>query len=287
MLFRSCYNYWIICHLVRGDDGKAFIAYSPMLSLEDSTKPFQALLGAILSVKHQVPVQTSTFNPDMELDDISDDGDTGNVPLSDVIDNSLGESSRTNMVPETCSHLPISQVTEPWLKVCAVQHLAIFLSIDLLVYLQITSSSPHFPESYQIWVQVQPLQNTLNSLVLPHYADIAKKGNKQLLRLTHIIGSGSTGNVWECHFDNSDDLFAIKVVEPFHRDRFDTEYQQRFYDELEVYLTLEMAYQSGKLQHHITPYCYGAFTGNKIDVLILELCDGVLHNWDGLNVLER
>ena len=118
-LFLTCYNYWIICHLVTSDDGKAFMAYSPMLSIEDSSKPFQAFLGAILSVKNQVPVQTSIFNPDMKLDDISEEEDTSNVPLPDVIDNHLEDSSRTTMVSETCSHMLTTQVIEPGLKVCA------------------------------------------------------------------------------------------------------------------------------------------------------------------------
>lgn len=122
-LFLTCYNYWIICHLVRSDDGKAFIAYSPMFSIEDSSKPFQAFLGAILSVKNQVPVQTSIFNPDMELDDILEEEDTGNILLPDVIDNSLGDSSRTTVLSQasvTCSHLSTSQVIEPGIKVCAI-----------------------------------------------------------------------------------------------------------------------------------------------------------------------
>lgn len=133
-------------------------------------------------------------------------------------------------------------------------------------------------------MQLQPLPHTLNSLVLPLPFE---KGNKQLLWLTHIIGSGATGNVWQCHFDNSDDLFAIKVVELLSRDRSDPEHQQCFCDELDTYLTLEMAYQSGKLHHYIAPHCYGAFQGHRINVLILELCDGVLGSWDELNVSGR
>jgi hypothetical protein len=40
---------------------------------------------------------------------------------------------------------------------------------------------------------------------------------------------------------------------------------------------MEMAYQSGKLHDRITPHCYGAFEGDGIDVLVLELCDGTIN----------
>ena len=50
---------------------------------------------------------------------------------------------------------------------------------------------------------------------------------------------------------------------------------------------LEEAYQSGKLPHRIAPHCYGAFEDDVVDVLILELCDGILSEWDELNDKER
>ena len=66
-LFITCHNYWIVCRLVR-DDHHPFLAYSPMISIEDSSVPFRALLGAILSVVNNVPVEPTQFNPNMELD---------------------------------------------------------------------------------------------------------------------------------------------------------------------------------------------------------------------------
>jgi len=130
-------------------------------------------------------------------------------------------------------------------------------------------------------VHLRPLPN--NTFVLPHCAE---NGNgKRRLWLTRLIGFGSTGNVWECYFDNSDRLFAIKVVELLRRS--DVERRQRFYNEFEVYLKLETAYRSGQLRGRITPHCYGAFKGDGADVLILELCGGTLKNWDELNISER
>jgi hypothetical protein len=54
-----------------------------------------------------------------------------------------------------------------------------------------------------------------------------------------------------------------------------------------MYLRLEDAYQSGKLPYRIAPHCYGAFEGDVVDVLILDLCDGTLSDWDELNNEER
>jgi hypothetical protein len=103
--------------------------------------------------------------------------------------------------------------------------------------------------------------------------------------LTRFVGFGSTGNVWQCHFDNSDDLFAVKIVELLHRS--DADSRQRLHNEFYVYLRLEEAYQSGQLPDRIAPHCYGAFEGDGVDVLILELCDGILRAWAELSDSER
>ncbi len=67
----------------------------------------------------------------------------------------------------------------------------------------------------------------------------------------------------------------------------DADSQKRLCNEFNVYLTLEEAYQSGRLCDLITPRCYGAFEGDGIYVLILELCDGILGAWKELNDSER
>ena len=96
---------------------------------------------------------------------------------------------------------------------------------------------------------------------------------------------GSTGNVWECRFDNYDDLFAVKVVEVLRPS--DADSRQRLRNEFNIYLTLEKAYHSGLLGDRIAPRCYGAFKGNRVDVLILDLCEGILNQWDELSAPER
>jgi len=99
-LFLSCHNYWIVCRLVR-DDEHPFLAYSPMISIEDSSEPFRAFLGAILSVIKDVSVEPSAFDLDMELDTIIEE-DEGPLPEDDVHDSSgaypgsLSEGTLTN-----------------------------------------------------------------------------------------------------------------------------------------------------------------------------------------------
>jgi hypothetical protein len=58
-------------------------------------------------------------------------------------------------------------------------------------------------------------------------------------------------------------------------------------NEFDIYLTLEMAYQSRKLCNRISPHCYGAFKDDRISVLVLGLCDGILNSWHELNASER
>ena len=110
---------------------------------------------------------------------------------------------------------------------------------------------------------------------------MSDKNEQRRMWLTHCIGSGSTGNVWKFRFDNSNDSFAVKTVELPHSS--DTDRRQRLRDEFAIYLVIEAAYQSGQLRDRITPRCYGAFEGNGVDVLVLDLCDGILKSWDELD----
>ena len=110
-------------------------------------------------------------------------------------------------------------------------------------------------------------------------------GNGQRrLWLTRFIGFGSTGKVWKSRFDNSDDSFAVKIVELLYPSDMDS--RQRLRNEFDVYLIIEAAYQSGRLRDRITPRCYGAFESDGVDVLVLDLCDGILNTWDELSASE-
>ena len=112
-LFITCHNYWIVCHLVR-DGHHPFLAYSPMISICDSSVPFWALLGAILSVVKKVPVEPTEFNPNMELDILLEEEDEGPLPEDDIDDGSAYSASSggeeiENNPPNTCNRHRTSQ----------------------------------------------------------------------------------------------------------------------------------------------------------------------------------
>jgi hypothetical protein len=69
--------------------------------------------------------------------------------------------------------------------------------------------------------------------------------------------------------------------------RSDVDKRPRLYNEFKTYHFLEDAYESGQLADRIAPRCYGAFGGDYVDVLILDLYDNRLHEWDELNTSER
>ena len=122
-----------------------------------------------------------------------------------------------------------------------------------------------------------------NTLALP---ECAESGNQHLW-LTRFVASGSTGNDWECRFYNCDDLFAVKVVDSEVLRPSDADSRQRLCNEFNIYLTLEKAYHSGQLSDRIAPRCYGAFKGDRVDVFILDLCEGILNDWEQFSAPER
>lgn len=260
-LFLTCHNHWVICRLVqKAGRNDPFLAYSASFSIENSSLPFRAFLGAILSTVRRLPVESSIHNPNMKLDQILEDVEGGPLPEDDIEDSSGGYrgSSRTapSKVPNTRARAAASrQVAE----------------------LMITSSSPRFPKSFQLWIHLRTVPT--NTFVLPENG----KGTQRIW-LTHHIGYGSTGSVWQGHFDNSNTLYAIKIVELLRSS--DSELRQRLCNEFKVYLTLEEAYQSGRLRDRLTPHCHGAYSGDRLDALILELCDSTLEGWNNLSNSE-
>jgi hypothetical protein len=99
-LFLTCHNYWIVCRLVT-HDAHPFLAYSQMISIKDSSEPFRAVLGAILSVVQGASVDSSTFSPDMQLDTIVEDVD---VPENDIGDDSGAYRGSSGRGPLTARH---------------------------------------------------------------------------------------------------------------------------------------------------------------------------------------
>jgi hypothetical protein len=68
--------------------GHCFLVYSPRISIEDSSEPFRALLGAILSVIKDVPVKQNEFNPALQFDLIVEEKITDPLPEDDIKDQS-------------------------------------------------------------------------------------------------------------------------------------------------------------------------------------------------------
>ena len=65
-LFLTCHNYWIVLRLVKGGRKPPFLAFSPLITMEDSSVPFRAFLGAVLSVVTGGVVGASVFNETLD-----------------------------------------------------------------------------------------------------------------------------------------------------------------------------------------------------------------------------
>ena len=73
-----------------------FFAYSPAISIEESSEPFRAFLGAILSVVKDVRVESSAYNPNIPLDTITEEQGDGPLPEHDIDEGSeYQDSSRS------------------------------------------------------------------------------------------------------------------------------------------------------------------------------------------------
>ena len=184
-LFLTSHNYWIVCRLVR-DNACPFLAYSPIISIEDSSEPFRALLGAILSVLKGTHIEPSTFNPDMQLDTIIEETDDGPQPEDDTDGHSGVNQGRPSTGGATKPPMTHSRarVAGHGLMVCPFVGSHLFMVVSFCS--QITSSSPSSPESFQVWVHLQALSN--NTLALP----VPGRNGQRRLWLTRFIGYGST-----------------------------------------------------------------------------------------------
>ena len=85
-LFLTCHNYWVVFRLVKGNDESAFLAFSPFLTMEGSSVPFRAFLGAILSAVKGVAVGASVFDRNQPLDTIDEEVEEESSSTSDADD---------------------------------------------------------------------------------------------------------------------------------------------------------------------------------------------------------
>ena len=125
-LFLSCHNYWIVCRLVRDDD-YPYLVYSPEITVKDSSEPFRAFLGAILSVVKDVPVERSAYSSNMELDIIEEEDDIDDD--SGAYRGSSGGKATTSH-PNTCNRKGENTESELIVR----PFLGQYLLLGLLVY---------------------------------------------------------------------------------------------------------------------------------------------------------
>ena len=92
----------IVCRLVRDDD-HLYLVYSPEITIKDSSEPFPAFLGAILSVVKGVPVERSAYSSDIELDTIIEEEEEDDGPLPEDDSGAYSGGRATTSHPATCS----------------------------------------------------------------------------------------------------------------------------------------------------------------------------------------
>ena len=104
-LFLTCHNHWIILRLVKEGSKPPFLAFSPLITMEDSSVPFRAFIGAVLSVVKGVVVEASMFDDSQTLDTIEEEtpGEEGLPPPGSDGDDGSGEHRGPSGEGSTCS----------------------------------------------------------------------------------------------------------------------------------------------------------------------------------------
>ena len=80
-----------------------------MPNIEESSEPFRAFIGAVLSVVKDVSVESSAYNPNIKLDAIEEEDDDGSLSEHHIDDDSgeyqgsSGTGVNTSPSPETHS----------------------------------------------------------------------------------------------------------------------------------------------------------------------------------------
>jgi hypothetical protein len=104
----TCHNDWIVIRLVSGD--RPFIAFSPLITMNDSSVPFRAFLGAILSIVKGEVVEASAFDDGQTLDTINE-GAPGPSGSNSDPDSDNGSGGYQDRLPkgQVVRHRPITR----------------------------------------------------------------------------------------------------------------------------------------------------------------------------------
>jgi uncharacterized membrane protein len=103
------------------------------------------------------------------------------------------------------------------------------------------------------------------------------------LRITHLLGAGSTGGVYVGLLGEK--CFAVKVVEVLCLE--DLAKRQRLSSAFKIYAHLDQAYSAGRLVTRVVPRCHGAFWSKRLDALVMDLHGDSLFDWNDLVQVER
>lgn len=234
-----------------------------------------AYLGALLSTITGFPVKSnSALDVVPEKEDEEDSSSDGNhSDKSHTYRPSTKRAAGSSKRPNTRSRHGLAEndnVQVDSLMVC-------FLTpngCSKLIAVQLTSSPTHSSNPHLI--HLHKMSNPSIDLPLP-----PEWG--QLLRITKLLGEGSTAGVYQgCMRDK---ILAVKIVEILGP--YDGPKQQRLHSEFGIYSCLELAFSTRKLAQRITPQCYGAFESIRLDALIMELHGDSLSKWDDLGLSER
>lgn len=257
-LFLTCHNSWMVFRLTKVGDERV-LAFSPMIEISNSSIPFRAILGALLSVVQDVAVKPTILPVNATMD----------IFPEDEHEEESGSSSENDYDDGSGAYTPSAHgIGSSRSLTSSLQSGALVDNVDTVMFTASPASS-----SRPYWV---PLHSHSIAPSFPPACD-------RLLRISNLLGKGSTGAVYRASMGN--ESLAVKLVEILHPD--DLKKRGRLRSEFRIYLHLEEAYSSGELSERIAPQCYGTLGNKRLYALVMELHCSALSQWAGLTSLER
>ena len=154
-LFLTCHNHWIVLRLVKGGSKPPFLAFSPLITMEDTSVPFRALLGAVLSLVKGRVVEASVFSEPQTIDTIEEEapGEEGSPSFGPDGNDDSGEyrcpsgEGSAGRRPGTRGHPAHNLTVRPSCARFYLNHLK-FISIDFIIFPTVSFISSFDPCSF-------------------------------------------------------------------------------------------------------------------------------------------
>ncbi|KAL5492646.1 hypothetical protein ACEPAI_4093 [Sanghuangporus weigelae] len=275
----TCHNEWVFFRLHAGTEQvQPYLTFSPVVSLrtgpDDRIKPLQAFLGMLIAIARNIDVVSGTDLgqrleevPENEYEDTDEEGDN------------TDDSTQDN--PDESYHPPEEDTSEgfPW------------------SYTPRHRNRRGTPDILVSWsLDVTPANTWLKFYATNDAKHIGLSLNPKPVRLRfqRIIGSGSTGCVYETKVvDNTQEIrpegltYAMKIVNKgsssVERARI-----ARLFKEFKIYSTVEGARQKG-IQISAVPRCYGLYETKYTLALVLDYAGEPLSElrWENMKANER